>query len=141
MPGGSENPVSGADVLGETLPRPSELPPPWRCRVFCRKRPVPESVLREGRRWFSRRYRRMITSVDQAFGPGGLVSACGIRTSGCERPQPSWSGTTIEALIKNWRAPVPCSVRGHRLHLCGDIVNALARPKEVLRRLLPCLGR
>ena len=64
-PGGSENPISGADVLGETSPLPAGPSPPGRYRVFCRKRPAPESVPREGPRSFSQRYRCMITSVDQ----------------------------------------------------------------------------
>jgi hypothetical protein len=65
--GGSENPISGADVLGETSPLPAGLSPLGRCRVFYHKRPAPESGRWEGPRWFSRRYRRMITSLDQAF--------------------------------------------------------------------------
>ena len=49
-PGGFENPISGAAVLGETSPLPAGLSPPGRYRVFCRKRPAPESVLWEGPR-------------------------------------------------------------------------------------------
>ena len=48
--GGSENPISGADVLGETSPPPAGLSPPGRCRIFFRKRPEPEFVPREGPR-------------------------------------------------------------------------------------------
>ena len=59
-PGGCENLISGAPVLGETSLLPAGLSPPGRCRVFCRKRPAPESVLWESPRSFARRYRLWI---------------------------------------------------------------------------------
>ena len=68
-PGRSGNPISPGGVLEENLPRHAEQPPPERSHISCCRHPKPGFVRQEDPRWFSRRYRLMITSPRQS----GLV--------------------------------------------------------------------
>ena len=68
-PGRFGNPISAGGVLEENLPRHAEQPPPERSRISCCRHPKPGFVRQEDPRWFSRRYRLMITSPRQS----GLV--------------------------------------------------------------------